>query len=161
NPRSEEPAAIVADILAGMPAPAPVEPDRARAILSAVWRAEDKDVVLLAGKGHETYQEVNNVRSPFDDREWAGFALTWQRGYELSTGSRSIGAGQMFVALRGERFDGHDYLSAVRQAGASAAIVARRDEGVGLPQFLLGDTRAALARIATIWRSLFDLPVIA
>lgn len=161
NPRTEDPASIVTDILAGMPAPASVEPDRAQAILSAVWRAEDKDVVLLAGKGHETYQESHNVRSPFDDREWAGFALTWERGYTLSTDSRSIRTGQVFVALQGEHFDGHNYLPTVLRAGASAAIVARRDEGLGLPQFLLGDTRAALKRIATVWRSLFELPVVA
>ncbi|MBV6273590.1 bifunctional UDP-N-acetylmuramoyl-L-alanyl-D-glutamate--2,6-diaminopimelate ligase MurE/UDP-N-acetylmuramoyl-tripeptide--D-alanyl-D-alanine ligase MurF [Alcaligenaceae bacterium CGII-47] len=161
NPRSESPDAIVADIVSGMPAPVSVEQDRARAILSTVWRADDKDVVLLAGKGHETYQEINGVRSPFDDRQWAGFALTWERGYRISTDSRSIQAAEIFLALEGEHFDGHAYLSAVQEAGASAAIVARRDEAVSIPQFLLGDTQAALTRIASVWREMFALPVVA
>lgn len=161
NPRTEAPDAIVADILSGMPAPVRVELDRARAILSAIWQADDKDVVLLAGKGHETYQEVQGVRSTFDDRQWAGFALTWERGYGVSTDSRSIQAGEMFLALEGEHFDGHAYLAAVQEAGASAAIVARQDDNVSLPQFLLGDTQAALMRIAAVWREVFTLPVVA
>lgn len=161
NPRTEAPDAIVADILSGMSGPVRVELDRARAILSTIWKADDKDVVLLAGKGHETYQEVQGVRSPFDDRQWAGFALTWERGYEVSTDSRSIQGGEIFLALEGEHFDGHAYLAAVQEAGASAAIVARQDDAVALPQFVLGDTQAALTRIAAVWRETFALPVVA
>ncbi len=161
NPRSEDPQAIIEQIAAGMPGPATVELDRAQAILQAVWHAREKDVVLLAGKGHETYQEANGVRTPFDDRQWAGFALTWQRGQTLSTDTRSIRPGELFLALEGEHFDGHDYLGAAHEAGASAAIVARADASVDLPQFVLGDTRAALRRIAKVWRSVFSCPVIA
>lgn len=161
NPRTEAPDAIVADIVSGMSAPARVELDRARAILSAIWQADDKDVVLLAGKGHETYQEIQGVRSTFDDRQWAGFALTWQRGYGVSTDSRSIQPGEIFLALEGEHFDGHAYLATAQEAGACAAIVARRDDAVSLPQFLLGNTQTALTRIATVWREMFVLPVVA
>src|SRR5690606_1095735 len=114
-----------------------------------------------AGKGHETYQDVGGVRSPFDDRQWAGFALTWQRGQGLSTDTRSIRAGELFLALEGERFDGQHYLETARSAGATAAIVARADADVDLPQFVLGDTRAALRRIARVWREMFACPVIA
>ncbi|HWL28428.1 MAG TPA: bifunctional UDP-N-acetylmuramoyl-L-alanyl-D-glutamate--2,6-diaminopimelate ligase MurE/UDP-N-acetylmuramoyl-tripeptide--D-alanyl-D-alanine ligase MurF [Burkholderiaceae bacterium] len=161
NPRMEDPRAIVDQILAGMPEASVVELDRAQAIMSAVWNAGPNDVVLLAGKGHETYQETHGVRVQFDDREWAGFALAWQRGLSISTDSRSLKAGQLFFALKGENFDGHAYLPAVREAGACAAVVEQRDTTVKLPQFVLGDTRAALIRIATAWRRLFDLPVIA
>ncbi len=161
NPRSEDPRAIVEQIAAGMPGPARIELDRAQAILAAIWHADEKDVVLLAGKGHETYQEADHVRSPFDDRQWAGFALTWQRAQGLSTDTRSIRHGELFLALAGERYDGHDYLEAARAAGAAAAIVAQPAAGVDLPQFVLGDTRAALRRIATVWRGLFACPVIA
>src|SRR3546814_4419518 len=59
--------------------------DRALAILSAIWSAGPEDVVLLAGKGHETYQESQGVRAPFDDREWARFALTFQQRSEEHT----------------------------------------------------------------------------
>ncbi len=161
NPRSESPQAIIQAITAGMPTQPAVEIDRARAILNAIWRAGDGDVVLLAGKGHETYQEVQQVRSPFDDREWARFALTWRQGVQLSTDSRQLAAGELFLALSGEHFDGHDYLPAAAQAGARAAIVAHAVAGAPLPQIVLGDTRLALQRIAAVWRGLFRVPVIA
>jgi UDP-N-acetylmuramoyl-L-alanyl-D-glutamate--2,6-diaminopimelate ligase len=67
NPRSEEPADIVADILAGMPAGQTVELDRAAAIRAAIAGARAGDVVLIAGKGHEDYQEIHGVRHPFSD----------------------------------------------------------------------------------------------
>src|SRR5690606_29690685 len=144
NPRTEDPQSIIDQIAAGMPGPVTVELDRAQAILQAVWHAHEKDVVLLAGKGHETYQEAKGVRTPFDDRQWAGFALTWQRGQGLSTDTRSIRPGELFLALQGEHFDGHHYLETARAAGATAAIVARAGAGVGLAPAPLGDTRAAL-----------------
>lgn len=161
NPRAEDPQAIVDQIMAGMAARPRVELDRAHAILAAIWGANANDVVLLAGKGHETYQETGAERKPFDDREWARFALCWQRGLTLSTDTRSIGAGQLFVALKGEFFDGHRHLAQALSAGACAAMVSHRDPTVSLPQFELGDTRAALIKIGTAWRRLFQLPAIA
>jgi UDP-N-acetylmuramoyl-L-alanyl-D-glutamate--2,6-diaminopimelate ligase len=50
--------------------------DRARAIAAVLAEAADQDVVLIAGKGHETYQEVAGLRLPFDDRDHAAQALT-------------------------------------------------------------------------------------
>jgi UDP-N-acetylmuramoyl-L-alanyl-D-glutamate--2,6-diaminopimelate ligase len=69
NPRGESGDAIVADILAGMcrPADAIVRRDRAAAIAAAIGPARDGDVVLVAGKGHEPYQEVAGVRHRFND----------------------------------------------------------------------------------------------
>ncbi len=160
NPRMEDPQTIVDQILAGMQQAPHIELDRALAIMGAIWNAGINDVVLLAGKGHETYQEAQGVRVPFDDREWARFALAWRAGLTLSTDSRNIRAGQLFVALKGDHFDGHKYLAQVQKAGASAAIVAHHDASVTLPQFALGDTRQALIRISTAWRRLFLLPVI-
>lgn len=72
NPRTEDPMAIIGDILSGFregEAPAAVEPDRARAIALALSMAEAGDTVLLAGKGHETYQEINGVQRHLDERE--------------------------------------------------------------------------------------------
>jgi murE/murF fusion protein len=161
NPRTEVPADIIEAIVAGMPQRPRIEVDRACAILDAVWQAGDRDVVLLAGKGHETYQEVQHVRSPFDDREWARLALTWQSGARLSTDTRSLQPGDLFLALQGERFDGHDYLDAAQRAGARAALVAHPVAGSTLTQIVLGDTRQALQRMARAWRGLYTLPVIA
>ncbi|MFO0624514.1 MAG: UDP-N-acetylmuramoyl-L-alanyl-D-glutamate--2,6-diaminopimelate ligase [Polyangiales bacterium] len=87
NPRTESPEAIAADVLPGLrgamreAASRPGEGefavilDRAEAIAAAVALARPGDVVLIAGKGHETYQEVRGVRTPFDDREVAARAL--------------------------------------------------------------------------------------
>jgi UDP-N-acetylmuramoyl-L-alanyl-D-glutamate--2,6-diaminopimelate ligase len=80
NPRGEEPQAIIAQILAGMQATPAVEPDRAAAIDAAVAAADARDVVLLAGKGHEPYQEIAGVRLPFSDLDAAKSALAVRRG---------------------------------------------------------------------------------
>jgi len=77
NPRSEQPEAIIAEILKGLgePGKAVVEPDRAAAIAKAVGLARPGDVVLIAGKGHETYQILGDRRIDFDDRTVARAAL--------------------------------------------------------------------------------------
>lgn len=73
NPRSESPQKIIDDILEGMPLDFPhqVIVDRRSAIRKALEIARKGDCVIIAGKGHETYQEVNGVRHHFDDREVA------------------------------------------------------------------------------------------
>ena len=69
NPRTEDGDAIIQDIQAGFSGTSRVtiERDRAKAIMAALAQAGSTDVVLIAGKGHETYQEVNGVKTPFDD----------------------------------------------------------------------------------------------
>ena len=71
NPRHEDPAAILGEILAGMDRSKPhaVEPDRAQAIRAALREARAGDTVLVAGKGHEAYQEIAGRMLPFDDRD--------------------------------------------------------------------------------------------
>ena len=69
NPRSEDPLAIIAEVTAGMAGHAfLVEPDRRAAIARALAAAQAGDIVLVAGKGHETYQEANHHITAFDDR---------------------------------------------------------------------------------------------
>jgi UDP-N-acetylmuramoyl-L-alanyl-D-glutamate--2,6-diaminopimelate ligase len=76
NPRGEEPQAIIAGIVAGMPAGRCVEvPDRGAAIARTIAEADDDDVIVIAGKGHETYQVVGDEVIHFDDREEAALAL--------------------------------------------------------------------------------------
>jgi UDP-N-acetylmuramoyl-L-alanyl-D-glutamate--2,6-diaminopimelate ligase len=77
NPRGEDGDAIVADILAGFAEPqaVTVERDRAAAIARAIGQAGRDDIVLVAGKGHEPYQEVAGTRHPFDDTDMARRAL--------------------------------------------------------------------------------------
>jgi UDP-N-acetylmuramoyl-L-alanyl-D-glutamate--2,6-diaminopimelate ligase len=73
NPRTEDPDAIIRDIVEGIPAGTDyrVVADRASAIRLALVEARSGDTVVLAGKGHETYQEIQGVKHPFDDREVA------------------------------------------------------------------------------------------
>lgn len=75
NPRFESPQKIIADILRGMEPTADVVEDRAEAIRAAVDAAKDEDVILVAGKGHEPYQEICGKRYPFSDCEQARLAL--------------------------------------------------------------------------------------
>jgi UDP-N-acetylmuramoyl-L-alanyl-D-glutamate--2,6-diaminopimelate ligase len=75
NPRSEDPQAIIAEILAGVPGPVEVDPDRAAAIARALEEADEGDVVVIAGKGHEQGQEFADRTIPFDDRDVAREAL--------------------------------------------------------------------------------------
>jgi UDP-N-acetylmuramoyl-L-alanyl-D-glutamate--2,6-diaminopimelate ligase len=81
NPRGEPGDAIVAEILAGFEAPQQVlvERDRARAIALAIGQAAAGDVVLIAGKGHEQYQEIDRRKQPFDDATEARRALEADR----------------------------------------------------------------------------------
>ncbi|HEX6770515.1 MAG TPA: UDP-N-acetylmuramoyl-L-alanyl-D-glutamate--2,6-diaminopimelate ligase [Acidobacteriaceae bacterium] len=83
NPRSEEPRAIIDEILpgtAGLRATVEVEPDRAKAIALAVTKASTGDIVVIAGKGHEKTQTIGGQVLPFDDIAVAREALTWLKG---------------------------------------------------------------------------------
>lgn len=92
------------------------------------------------------------------DRSYAG----------VSTDTRTIGSGELFVALRGPRFDGHEFLAAAAAAGAAGAVVdetaaqaAGPPSGAGaLARIVVADTQAALSRAAGEWRAQHDLPLI-
>lgn len=83
----------------------------------------------------------------------------------VSTDSRSIAAGELFVALRGENFDGHEYVAAAQMRGAVAAVVAADAaeslRALGLPLLQVAETRLSLGALAADWRSRFTLPMIA
>jgi len=129
--------------------------DRRRAIALACGLATVEDTVMIAGKGHEDYQEIRGIRTPLSDRvegesavadpsgrrvvelldvgelaraasaELEGEApLAWHgHNTGVYTDSRRVGPGGVFVALAGERFDGHDFLDAVIAQGALAVVV--------------------------------------
>lgn len=77
--------------------------------------------------------------------------------------SRSIEPGDLFVALRGERFDAHDFISDVAARGAAAVLVERDTEAraAGVPALVVPDTRLALGQLAAGWRRCFSLPTVA
>jgi murE/murF fusion protein len=199
NPRSESPQRIIEEILAGLTAATPsvtVEADRALAIRTAILSAAPGDVILIAGKGHETYQEIAGERHPFSDLSEARRVLAdyprpaphkevmssiaeaarimggvlhqaegqdANRGFSaVNTDTRSIRAGDLFFALKGDNFDGHDYVAAAARAGAAAAVVKHPVADVpGLPQIVVKDTRRALGRLGADHRARFAVPLVA
>jgi UDP-N-acetylmuramoyl-tripeptide--D-alanyl-D-alanine ligase len=103
-----------------------------------------------------------------------GLALPWLTGAHWSgtgdvdvqrvhTDTRTVEPGDLFVALKGERFDANDFLAEAQQRGAVAAICNRgAAKGcTGFPCIEVPDTKVALAELATAWRARFDLPLIA
>ncbi len=95
NPRSEEPSGIVAEVLRGFDSleNVVVMHDRAKAICWALGQAQPGDCVLIAGKGHEQFQELADGRQWFDDREVACFWLYDQSAFYGSGGQRRLKAG--------------------------------------------------------------------
>lgn len=81
----------------------------------------------------------------------------------VSTDTRHIGRGDVFVALRGEHFDAHDFLAQARDAGAAAFVVqdATKAAGLGVPTYVVPDTLVALGQLATAWRKAWGRSVIA
>ncbi|MBI5006744.1 MAG: UDP-N-acetylmuramoyl-tripeptide--D-alanyl-D-alanine ligase [Nitrosomonadales bacterium] len=81
----------------------------------------------------------------------------------VSTDTRTIAAGDLFVALRGENFDGAKFVAQAVQAGAVAAVVNAdsKVEAAGCPLLRVADTRVALGNLAAYWRTRFDIPLVA
>ena len=80
----------------------------------------------------------------------------------VSTDTRAVQAGQLFIALKGERFDAHDFLGEALAAGAAALLIADEKKlPAGAPAVVVADTRLALGALARAWRASFSLPVIA
>ncbi len=75
--------------------------------------------------------------------------------------TRSLAPGDLFVALRGERFDAHAYLGAAKAAGAVAALAERGLDEAGLPGLVVDDSRRAIGDLAAAWRRRFAMPLVA
>ena len=103
----------------------------------------------------------------------AGKGLAGRQFASVSTDSRTLERAALFVALRGERYDGHGFLDVVRERGAMAAMIDEQAAGemagpaggTALPPFLplivVDDTRRGLGRLAAHWRTRFDIPLVA
>ncbi len=95
NPRSEQPETIIRQIVRGLAKvdSAQIEADRARAIAQTVAAAGPRDVILVAGKGHEDYQEIAGVKHPFSDQAHANSALAQRRSLPLPLAGEGRGEG--------------------------------------------------------------------
>ena len=201
NPRTENPDLIIQNILAGMNLGVPnihTEVSRPTAIAQVVSQANAGDVVLVAGKGHEAYQDVMGVKHPYSDLETVAQALSqWQSPKHqgensvntnqsqvmsdltqagiwmdavhvqgdatfayVSTDTRTLTPNDLFIALKGERFDAHDFLAQLKVGQVAAVVAERVPEGFALPYILVKDTRMALQQLAQNWRAQFDMPVL-
>ncbi|MDQ3082477.1 MAG: UDP-N-acetylmuramoyl-tripeptide--D-alanyl-D-alanine ligase, partial [Gemmatimonadota bacterium] len=78
----------------------------------------------------------------------------------VTTDSRTVAAGELFVALHGEQFDGHEYVAAAVEQGAAAVVVSRRIEGLSVPAFVVPDTLIALGKLASHYRRAWGGPVV-
>jgi UDP-N-acetylmuramoyl-tripeptide--D-alanyl-D-alanine ligase len=111
------------------------------------------------------FQNVNNsVRTMILSEIAALFECALSQELSLSgisIDSRQIKPGHLFIAIRGERFDGHDYISQAVTNGAVAVICEKTTEGLTVPQILVPDTLHALASIATLHRQKLTCPIIA
>ena len=91
----------------------------------------------------------------------AGASVSADTAFDsVSTDSRTANAGALFVALRGETFDAHDFLPQVAANGAAAVVAERLPQGWTLPAILVPDTLVALGRIANGWRRQYSIPLI-
>ena len=95
------------------------------------------------------------------DARPAGHADTDIELTGVSTDTRSLQAGELFVAVKGENFDAHDYLAKAQAQGAVAALVEREVAGISLPQLVVGDARIAFGRVGRLWRRRFKIPTLA
>ncbi len=90
-----------------------------------------------------------------------GATMTADAAFDsVSTDSRSAGAGALFVALRGETFDAHDFLDQVASKGVVAVVAEELPAGFALPALVVPNTLTALGQIANSWRAQFAIPVI-
>lgn len=150
--------------------------DRKTAIHNGCSSAEAGDIVLVAGKGHEDYQILAKKRIFFDDRTCAmNGLLSWNSNHLLkaiggricsgsqqcllgtvSTDTRKLAGGDIFIALAGENFDGHDYVLPAVKAGAAAVIIHRevRDLPATVLAIRVQDTQQALGDLAGYRRRL-------
>lgn len=193
NPRSEDPEAIIGDIIRGLSGDKPYIriTDRRAAIHRAITIAEKDDIIVLAGKGHEDYQIIDgDVHVPFDEREIVAdimknykrrrfdpdfceyvtineiMDVTGGKPYNIRnfdrripmsyffTDTRNAVQGGVFVAIKGERFDGHDFAAQAVRDGALLVIAEKTLPDI--PCIVVKSTRKMLLDMSRHFRMKFN-----
>ncbi len=192
NPRTENPDEIISDIVAGFKNPEAeniiIQQDRKKAIGLAIESAQKDDIVVIAGKGHETYQILADRTIDFSDEavakqflqkkvekftigklaEIIGAEPKPSTGGEIITGasidSRTVKRGDCFFAIQGPNFDGHDFVEEALAKGAVCAVANENYPTVGQvqkPVMKVEDTIKALGTLARYYRQKCNFKVIA
>ncbi len=174
NPRSEDPVLIRNAILPACPKGIDIG-NRALAIKTAVEGLEEGDILVIAGKGHETGQLIKGVMHPFDDREEARKAIDeadaplWTASeiakatngkieedfdvFGISIDTRTLKKGDLFVAIKGEKTDGHDYAATAIEKGAAGVLASYIPADVPPEQaIVVEDVLTALETLGTYAR---------
>lgn len=173
NPRTEDPRAILDAIVPAVPNAFFVDVDRRTAIGAAIAEATPGDIVVIAGKGHEDYQILGTTKIHFDDREEAAAAVGLRPRWSAEevaaiVGGTAIGPdatltrvvidsrhaapGDLYVAIHGERLDGHEFAAGAIAAGASAVLVEPGRAPASTAAIEVADPREAMGRLATAHR---------
>ena len=184
NPRFENPSEIRSQIVASCPKGIEIG-DRHTAILIAVGSLQENDVLIIAGKGHETGQTINGVSYAFDDKIETALAVMnveqtplWQTHelkmaltpdvpmgvnvYGISRDTRTLQIGDLYIAIRGENMDGHTFVKTAVQKGAAACLVDHLVEGVPVDkQIVVPDVMQAFNRLALFARNRSEAKFIA
>ena len=190
NPRSEDPATIRSEIMAATSGAVEIG-DRGEAIRQAVSRLRQGDTLVVAGKGHEQGQTVGDTVLHFSDHEEIQKALEDQANRQwlwtiddlveamkgrpvgampdgvdgISIDSRSTDQDDAFFAIKGDRFDGHDFASAAMANGAALLVVSEAKlPALGrlvAPMIVVDDVLAAMGRLAIASRARSDAKIVA
>ena len=190
NPRDEEPVQIIKDIVSkATPNQAIwIKEDRETAIEDAISITNSDDVLLITGKGHETYQEVKGVRHHFDDHEkvtiisqkqkqavheinfdrimieficnGAISGTTNQTLKTITTDTRNIENGSLFIPLIGERFDGHDFINNVLLDSSSITLSNKDYNIINNRVINVDNTLESLGKIARSYRLLLGTKIV-
>lgn len=191
NPRTENPGEIISDIVAGFKNPEAenitIQQDRKKAIELAIESARKDDIVVIAGKGHETYQILADRTIDFSDEAVAKQFLQKKMGKftvgklaeiigaksksdtsdeitGVSIDSRTVKEGDCFFAIKGPNFDGHDFVEEALAKGAACAVANGNYPTVGQvqkPVMKVEDPIKALGTLARYYRQKCNFKVIA
>ncbi len=187
NPRDEDSAEIIRDILQSTRDMRNIViiRDRKVAIQTTIKLSQKEDIVLIAGKGHETYQEIKGKKHHFDDKEEAIKSLQITKSSneleipldplllervfdqklnntsetlitDISTDSRRISPNSLFIALKGENYDGHDFVKEVLKKNCWT-IVSNDHKCDDTSVINVSNTLEAYGKLASVYKSYFNL----
>ena len=178
NPRTEDPHLIIKDVLTGVPNPHHVSHMREHSIQEAVFNLTPKDVLAIAGKGHEDYQILGTTKIDFDDRKIAAQAMASKQAFSLGDITKTVdgkkrgknneqigrliidgrqgGPGDMYVAIVGEKHDGHAFCKQAYDQGVRHFLTSKKvsflEDNKDCSFVRVSDTRLAMGAVAKAHR---------